>query len=148
MKALEKARGGLLIALVGAVFLYGSRDFDIGVPRNMGPGMFPVVLSLMTIACGLLIALFDSLRGTSLPDRFPWGGMAGVAVSIVIYALLIERAGIAITTLLAISALGIAIPRMTWVETLLLAVGLSAFLWGTFVLGLGMPLYLLPESWS
>ncbi|WP_289044205.1 tripartite tricarboxylate transporter TctB family protein [uncultured Aliiroseovarius sp.] len=145
MKAFSKAQGGLLVALVGAVFLYGSRDFNVGVPRNMGPGMFPVVLSLLTILSGLTIAVFDILRFVAPEGRFPWTALAAVATAIALYALLIERAGIAITTFLAIAVLSLAIPNMKWRETIVLAFGLSIFLWLTFVLGLGMPLHLLPE---
>ena len=144
MNALFKAQDGLLVALVGAIFLYASRDLDMGVPRNMGPGMFPVVLSALTIVFGLLIAVVNVVRDVTLPRQFPWLGLCGVVASIALYALLIERLGIALTTLCAISVLALVIPRMKWLETVLLSIGVSAFLWLTFVLGLGMPLRLFP----
>ncbi len=78
MKALFKAQDGLLVALVGAIFLYASRDLDMGVPRNMGPGMFPVVLSALTIVFGLLIAVVNAVRDVTLPRQFPWLGLCGV----------------------------------------------------------------------
>jgi putative tricarboxylic transport membrane protein len=146
MKRIKGATGGLFVSLIGLVFLLGARGLTIGAPLNMGPGMFPVVLSCLTIVTGLTIAANDILRGMPVLPRLDLKAVAGVSIAIAVYALLIERAGILVTTCLAIGILGSIIPRMSWKETGLLALGLSLFLWLVFGMGLGMPLKLFPEG--
>lgn len=145
MKAMSTLYGGLLVAVFGVVFLVGSLDFAVGTPRNMGPGMFPLVLSSLTVLVGVAVALGDLVSGATPNTAFPWRPAATVAAVIALFAVLIEPAGIAVTTMLAIAVMGYFVSRMTVVETLLLGAGLSLFLWTVFVLGLGMPLNLLPE---
>ncbi|GKY89848.1 tripartite tricarboxylate transporter TctB family protein [Sinisalibacter aestuarii] len=146
MKAMSAIYGGLLVAIFGVIFLVGSTGFDMGTPRNMGPGMFPIVLSILTIVVGFAVAVGDLVSGNTPQGPFPWRPLFTVGTVIALFALLIEPAGIAVTTMLAIGLMGFFVSRMKPVETLLLGVGLALFLWVVFVLGLGMPLNFLPEA--
>lgn len=146
MRLLKNVGGGLFVSLVGLVFLVGARGLRMGEPLDMGPGMFPVVLSCCTIIAGFVIAFNDVMREGRILPRLEVKSVLGVSLAIAIYALLIERAGILITTCLAIGVLGYVIPKMSFKETGALALGLSLFLWIVFRMGLGMPLSLLPEG--
>lgn len=145
MKTLKDASGGLLIALTGLVFLIGARNFAVGDLRNIGPGFFPVALSGLAMAAGLLIATLDVIKKAHAQMSMDLRALACVAGAIVVYAALLERAGVLVTTVLAVFTLALARRPLRPLETLLLGAGLSAFIWAAFVLGLGMPLSLFPD---
>jgi putative tricarboxylic transport membrane protein len=145
MKSLRDAGGGLLIATIGLLFLLGAGDMALGDLRNMGPGMFPTALSVVAIVAGLAIAVSDALRNADGAIPFDFRALACVAVAIALFAVMLEDAGVFVTTIIAVFVLALARPRLRAVETLLVGLGLSAFAWVVFVKGLGMPLSFLPD---
>ena len=65
MKMLLHGVSGLLIAGIGALFLFGALTFELGTLQNIGPGMLPVALSGVTIVLGLLIAATDIIKAAA-----------------------------------------------------------------------------------
>lgn len=48
---------GLLFSLVGGMFAYASRVYEMGDATQMGPGYFPRLIAWMTIAVGVVLML-------------------------------------------------------------------------------------------
>ncbi|MCB1808890.1 MAG: tripartite tricarboxylate transporter TctB family protein [Candidatus Competibacteraceae bacterium] len=145
MKMLLHGVSGLLIAGIGALFLFGALTFELGTLQNIGPGMLPVALSGVTIVLGLLIAATDIIKAAAIPSAFDFRSLGLVAGAVMVYAFFIETGGIFLTTLAATFLLALARPRIRVLETLLLGLGLAIFVWAVFAKGLGMPLYFGPE---
>ena len=48
---------GLLIAVVGLAFLYGSTGYEAGTAAQMGPGYFPRILGTLAMLLGAVVTL-------------------------------------------------------------------------------------------
>ncbi|WP_029059238.1 tripartite tricarboxylate transporter TctB family protein [Stappia stellulata] len=145
MKTLRDAGGGLLISTIGLLFLLGARDMALGDLRNMGPGMVPTALSVVAIVAGLAIAVSEVLRGSGGASGFDLRALVCVAAAIALYAVMLETAGVFVTTIVAVFVLALARPQLRAAETLVVGIALSVFAWVVFVKGLGMPLSFLPD---
>lgn len=154
---LEKGRdvisGGLVVG-IGIAFLYFGSGLRVGTASRMGPGYFPMALSLIMICLGLAIVV-NSLRapngdGGSL--SVPWGTLGLIIGSVVFFALTLKGLGLFVSMALCILASASASRYAKWRASAALAVLLSVgcvavFVWG---LGLSMPIigpWLTPSYW-
>lgn len=145
LQNIKNGGGGFLIAIIGLLFLINTQDLRLGQFQNMGPGMFPYILSLLTIACGLIIALYDVIKSMKKNEvSFDVRGVLAVGAAFAIFAFFIEPAGIFLTTLLSVFLIATAQPKFRFFESLWVGVGLALFVWAVFSLGLGMPLHFGP----
>lgn len=44
---------GILVASVGVVFVLISFSYPLGTASNMGPGYYPLLVAIITVAAGL-----------------------------------------------------------------------------------------------
>jgi hypothetical protein len=131
---------GLIFLAIGAVWLASSLSYRIGTATAMGPGYFPLVVSLLLTALGIG-SVIRSLGFAEADVIEPWPLVAILLVlgGVVGFGLLLESAGL-------IAAAAVLILLSCWsrlrarpFETLLLTVALIALVAGIFVFGLGMP---------
>jgi len=132
--------GGILIALVGALFLAGASKMRLGDALEMGPGYFPVLAAGLVIVLGIVIAVLGLFRSGAIgtPD---WRPAAASLGCILVFGLLLEQVGLvpAIAVGIAVAALGDPASRPR--ETVFLAFGTAFLGWLVFrvALGLQMP---------
>jgi hypothetical protein len=131
--------GGLLLVGIGLFFLIGALDMRVGEARRMGPGYFPMVLGGVGIILGVLIVIPALMRPGILPS-VSWRPMIAVMTSILVFALIMPRAGLlpAVFTTVVVASFGD--PRSRLWQTVLLAGGLVAATWVIFIYGLGLPM--------
>jgi putative tricarboxylic transport membrane protein len=130
--------GGLFIAF-GLAFLILAQDYELGSARRMGPGYFPVVLSLLLMVIGL-VTLARGFLVAGPPVRDVAGkALFLVTASIVVFGLLIERAGVGLAVAALVLAAAPASRHSRLLPALLLAAALGAFCVLVFVKGLGLP---------
>jgi hypothetical protein len=131
---------GLIFFSIGAIWLASSLSYRVGTATAMGPGYFPLVVSLILAGLGIG-SVIRSLKFAEPDVIEPWPLVAIVVVlgSVVGFGLLLESAGL-------IAAAAVLILVSCWsrlwarpFETLLLTVALIALVSGIFVFGLGMP---------
>jgi len=131
---------GLIFFSIGATWLASSLSYRVGTATAMGPGYFPLVVSLILTALGIG-SVIRSLKFAEADVIEPWPLVAIVLVlgGVVGFGLLLESAGL-------IAAAAVLILLSCWwrlrarpVETLLLTAALIALVSGIFVFGLGMP---------
>jgi len=137
---------GLLLVVLGAGALLVVRNYRMGTAYRMGPGYFPVVLSLLLITVGIIIV---GLAFRSAEVKFPnlaWRPLIIVSAAVILFGLILKGAGLALTTLVMVVASRIARPGYRWVETVVLGVVISVACAGIFYFGLGIQMPLLP-SW-
>ena len=138
---------GLIYVASGLAALVLSRSYSFGTPGRMGPGYFPTVIASLLIVVGIL-AVIRSLRTQGAPTGpWAWRALALVLSSVVLFGLLLERAGLLVASvvLLVTSAAASREFRFDWRVTLGL-VALVAACATVFVKGLGVPMPLI-GSW-
>ena len=110
----------------------------------MGPGFVPKLLCWLLVAAGVVIATVGLVRRGPGMDRWQLRPLAFVLVSVLVFAALIERAGLLPATigLVLVSAAGSVETR--WLEAVILSAALAGAAVLVFVRGLGLPMQLLP----
>jgi len=137
---------GLLFIVIGLGGFWFGRNLNIGVASRMGPGYFPMMLSGLIAAIGLLtIAKSFTLEGPELekPQLRP---LFFVVLSMLAFGYLIERIGLALSVAVMIIIAAFARrAKFNIKETLALALGMGIFAVFVFIYGLGQSL---PAWWG
>ena len=139
---------GLLLVGFGSGALLIARNYRIGTAFRMGPGYFPVVLALLLIAIGIVVALSAFRSGEGKVPRVAWRPLFVVTGATALFGLIINGAGLLLTTLALVVASRFARPGYPWLETAILSVALSALCAGIFHFGLRIQMPLLPTWWG
>jgi hypothetical protein len=133
----------MFLAFGGAGLWFGS-GYEVGTASSMGPGYFPLLLSSGLLLVGVfLIARGVTTKGSAIEPAFlrPFALVVG---AVVVFALLIERAGLAVTAVIVVAMCALASrDAVRWWEIAALSVGLSAASVVLFVqlLSLQMPVW-------
>ena len=139
---------GLVLVGFGLATLVIARNYKMGTPFRMGPGYFPVVLALLLIAIGIVVALSAFRAGEGKLPRVAWRPLFVVTGATALFGLIINGAGLLLTTLVLVVASRLARPGYPWLETAILSVALSALCAGIFHFGLRIQMPLLPTWWG
>ena len=130
---------GILFIVFGGLALWFGRTYAIGTLNKMGPGFLPVALSIGLLGIGALLVLralaIDGPaieKSQMLPQLF-------ILAAIVVFALTIERLGLALAVGAVTITASLANRSMHWFETIALAVGLAVLCVVLFVQLLGQP---------
>lgn len=136
---------GAVFAVIGAGALLIGSGYDMGRAARMGPGYFPAILGGLLVALGAGIAL-DGLKGAaaSLP-RIAWRPLVWTVSSVVLFALLIDRGGLIVSTVGLVILSRVARPGHGPLETAALALILSGLCAAVFHFGLGLQFPLWPR---
>lgn len=133
---------GLLFVLIALVFGYQALfKLEIGTLRNMGPGFFPMVLSIITMVIGIAIAI-PSLRSAIVESdlAIPWRGLATISVAPILFGFMIGPFGMVPSILVLAAVSSLASRKTTPMSAVGTSVVLAAICAGIFVYGLGMPI--------
>ncbi len=137
--------GGLILAALGAGAAgWAATYYDMGTLRRMGPGFFPVVLGGALCLLGLVVAL-PALRRSAPPVQIEPATALAVLAAIVIFALGLNRLGLAGSTALAVLIASLPAPRKGWRWRVVLALAVTALTVLVFSIGLRMTLPLWPR---
>jgi hypothetical protein len=130
---------GILFVLFGLGFGTSSLGLEMGTTLRMGPGYFPMVLSVLLIGLGLAIVFTAfGTKGDAI-GAYAWRGMVFILGAPVFFGLTVRGLGfvpaIFCTTLIAAMA-GL---RLKPVQALLLAILVTVFCTLVFSVALGLP---------
>ena len=139
---------GVLFVALGIFAITVGSNYTLGTAARMGPGYFPRILGILLIVLGALIA-FNGMRvpGEKVP-AFRWRPTLVVLGSVVLYGIIIQSIGVAISTVVLIVASSAASHEFRWKESLVAGVLLSALAVFVFVIGLGLQLPIWPTFLS
>lgn len=133
---------GLLLIAIAAVFALGLMRLPIGTAFRMGPGYFPMVLTILLTALGGAI-LVNGLRVEGSPaSAVSLRALIFIALPVVFFGLTVR--GLGLVPSLGITVLATTFAVRDWnpvlaISTTLALVGASVAI---FVVGLGLPLSL------
>ena len=130
---------GLMLIAIGGAAMFFARNYGFGTALRMGPGYFPIVLGGLLIVFGVYM-LASCLR-TAEKIAGSWSPRALIILplSLVLFGLLIERAGFVPAMMVLIFGSATASSEFRFVEALLLSVSLTALSAAVFVWALGLP---------
>lgn len=144
---------GVFFIVFGVATILWSRSFEFGTAMRIGPGVFPSIAGALSVLVGGILAVKSGAAltksGNRHPSENPFSGalrpLVCVVGALVFFAVSIEAAGLVVAVFGAalISSLGGKQFRVR--ETVALAIGLSVGAVVIFVMGLGLPVPVLPR---
>jgi hypothetical protein len=130
-----------MLMVFAIVFIWTGLDYRLGSAAGMGPGYFPMMLSILLLVIGTVVLVKGFLVDGPELEPIAWKPLLIITISIVMFGLLLMRLGLVISllSLLVVSAAASTRFRFGW-PLFGLAVLLLAFCYLVFVIGLGIPL--------
>lgn len=134
---------GTIFIATGAAFAAQSLDLDLGTAFRMGPGYFPLVLSIILMGLGAVI-LISATRADGEPiGPVAWRGMCLILPAPIAFGMTVRGLGFVPALFLCAMIASFASSRMKPHHAVLLSVTLVAFSVLVFVYGLGLPMQLI-----
>ncbi len=145
VKSPQDFGAGIVFVLIGLAGIYFGKDLAFGSAARMGPGYFPTYISYLIVALGLVVGA-KGLTIDGPPIEMPQlRPILFVNAAILVFGLLIEQIGLALTTVALTIVAAYARREVNLKENVLLGVGLAIFCVAAFVYGLNQPL---PPWWG
>jgi hypothetical protein len=139
---------GILFIAFGCAGLWVGRDYPVGTLIRMGPGFFPMMMSVALLGIGgFLIARALIVTGEPL-ERIAFWPQLLILAAIVTFGLLIERIGLAVAVAAVAMVSGIAAQGLRWFELIALALAMSALSVALSVYLLGQPIPVWTAPWA
>ena len=129
----------LAIIVFAGSMTYVAKDYPLGTLGEMGPGYFPVMISLTTAATGVAILVGVSRSSTPAPN-VSWRSTLLVIAAILAWALMAERVGLVPASVSLILLASFAWSPVRIVTALVTAVLVSAAAVVVFIHGFDLPL--------
>jgi hypothetical protein len=139
--------GLLFIAFgIAAIVIPLVHNYSLGTAARMGPGYFPRMLGILLIVLGGALAL-RALRMQGSPiAAWKWRPTLIVLGSVVLFGVMVNAAGMVLSTIVLIVLSSAASREFRPKEALISGVLLAALAVGVFVIGLKLQLPIWPGS--
>jgi Tripartite tricarboxylate transporter TctB family len=136
---------GLLFVLIGLISSWGAIQYRLGTPMRMGPGYYPLIVGLFLFLLGLILVTRDARFASNAPltalnARFTFRAPIPILFSMLAFGVLLNKAGLLVASLMLIFISRLALPCLSWRETLGLGLGLGLFVVIVFIHGLKLSL--------
>lgn len=131
---------GVVFLVVGTFFVVQGRNYQMGAAMQMGPAYFPTLLGALLALIGLVLVARTMIRPGLSVGRLAYGKVALVALSTVLFALLLRRTGLIVALILLVLVSAYASRRFRWPAALIVAAILAAGSSVLFVWLLHLPL--------
>jgi hypothetical protein len=133
---------GLIFVAIGALFVVGARELEVGSALRMGPGFFPLALAGILMLLGVVIAARSFAQNPAPLGAIPWRGTVLILTAPVVFGLTVRGLGLVAAVALSVLIAAFASRRTNVRFASLLTLGLTAFCVLVFSYGLGLPLRL------
>ena len=137
---------GLMLMAVGGAAIWLARSYQFGTLLRMGPGYFPTVLGAILVLFGAYVMGKGLRSREQIEGGWSLRALVVLPVSLVLFGLLIDRAGFIPALIVLIVAAAAASSEFKLREVALLALVLTAASVAVFIWGLGLP-YPLLAAW-
>ena len=139
---------GLMLIAIGGGAVFIARNYQFGSSLRMGPGYFPTILGGALVMFGVYFVI-QGLRAGAEKLEGSWSLRALIILplSLVLFGLLIDRAGFIPAMLALIIGSATASTQFKIVEVLVFAVFMTAACVVVFVWALGLPYELITGIW-
>jgi len=130
---------GLFLIVVGGLAVFFARNYTFGNALRMGPGFFPTVLGGLLILFGLATLASGLRGGEKLAGSWPLRALIVLPLALVLFGVLIDRAGFIPAMLVLIFGSALAGTEFKLIEVIAFSVLLTALCAVVFVWALGLP---------
>lgn len=137
---------GVLYIVIGGFFALWASNYPIGSAVRMGPAYFPTVLGWMLAALGLIVFIRAFFLRGEAPRKTNWRPLTFILASVVVFAFLLEKAGMIISSFVMMLICGFGGWDFRWKEQVISAVFMTAVNVAVFYYGLALPFKLFPWS--
>jgi hypothetical protein len=145
VKSPQDFGAAVVFMLIGLAGIYFGKDLTFGSASRMGPGYFPTIISFLILGLGVVIGLRSiAVEGPPI-EALQFRPLIFVIGSILVFGILIDRVGLAISAVTLTLVAGYARRSVDLRETFALGAGLAIFSIVVFVYALGQPL---PAWWG
>jgi uncharacterized membrane protein len=131
---------GLLFCVAGVAAAAFARGYPMGTTMRMGPGYFPTVLGWLLALIGFVLIVRTLIQPGPAVGRLAYSKLGLIALSNILFALLLRRLGLAAALVLLVVMSAYASKRFRWPVATILAVGLAIGSSIVFVWLLGLPI--------
>ena len=131
--------GGVVLVVVGAAFFWQALDLPLGTMHRMGPGLFPLFVSVAVALLGLTLVV----AAPPIPDGFltlAKRPLAFISLAALSFAFLVGSTGLVPASFVAVLLAALSEERQSSLEPILLAATSAVFAWVLFSWMLGLPL--------
>jgi putative tricarboxylic transport membrane protein len=144
IRAPMEVGAGLFLIGIGAIGLWQGADLSAGTLNQIGPGMLPRALAVLTIVCGLASVVGGFMSEGAGLDRWHLRGPVFILGAAVLFGLTVRPLGLAVAAPLAILVGAFASDETRLPETAVFAVVITIFCLGLFKYALGLPIPVAP----
>ncbi len=130
---------GALLAATGVFFACQSLGLELGTSTRMGPGYFPLALSIILIALGLIILVQATRFSGESIGPIAWRGMFFILPAPIFFGLTVRGLGFVPSLFLTCLIASFASMRMKLLHAIILSAAITAFSVLVFSYGLGLP---------
>ncbi len=143
-KAARAVSGGVLL-MAGFVMLFFAWGYPTGTVNQMGAGFIPQVIAILICLFAIAIIVID-LRAPQWVDAggMHWRGLIFVSAAIILFALLVDVAGLVPSMFLAVAVSMFADDQARPLLVLIYTVIATFLGWLLFLVGLELPI---PAFW-
>ncbi len=132
--------GGVLSVALGVFALAIALSYPMGSLLRMGPGLFPCIIAVLIVMLGLaLIGVSFRSRPKVASVNIRLRSVLTIGLGIVLFALLLERAGLILATLTLVLVSSLAEPRWRPQRAVVLAIAMTALVYVIFIIVLQIP---------
>jgi hypothetical protein len=125
----EDVIAGFALIALATFGLWASRTYAVGTLKSMGPGWFPRATCLVIMALGSALALTNLLKPHNMPPEkitLKMRPMLLFTAAYVSFGLILSVVGLLPAILIVIVISGLAIPRRSLLEWVLIILALEA----------------------
>jgi len=139
---------GVMLIAIGGGTLFIARNYQFGSSLRMGPGYFPIILGAALVMFGVYFVIQGLRTGAEkLQGSWSLRALIIVPLSLILFGLLIDRAGFIPAMLALIICSAAASTQFKLIEVALFSVFLTAMCVVVFVWALGLPYELIAGIW-
>lgn len=102
MKATQDVALGVFFSAIGIVAGVIALTYPTGTPSRMGPGFFPVIISVLLTLTGIAALSRARRAGSPLVEAITWRPVIIVPLMVVVFGLTIDRLGLPLAVLLLV----------------------------------------------
>ena len=140
LKKLSAQAGTLLIGAIALVFIFGSLTvLDLGTPRRMGPGAFPLIAGGILVILAA-VAFVGDMRDRAEHQKVDWRAVVPIVLAVGSFALITPRFGVLPGAGVCVLVASFAVDALSPLRRAGLVLGAVFGVWLVFILGLRLPL--------
>jgi Tripartite tricarboxylate transporter TctB family len=135
----------VFLVAIGALAFVLASELSVGTASAMGPGYVPRGLAIIIMVFGLVLGVRAAFTGQQSFPSIAWRPLLLLSAAVALFALLLQAAGLALTSVAVVLCAGFAAYDVRLHENAILGVALAIFAIVLFVMVLGLPMPLWPR---